>query len=227
MRHWLSAIALSCCATAQAAPPPRVELAYEVQYNDSAVADVSYVLEHDGKAYQLIERWKGRGLYALAGNAQRTSRGTIGAGGLRPLYYEDARSRRETATARFDWEAKSLTLQFRHGPQQRPMPANAQDRLSFLFSFAFQPPPKGAVEFKVVDGKGIAEYVLEVAGRERVKVPAGEFEALRLAQKAENPGDRGRQVWLDPARSYLPLRLLVVQKDGTRIDQLATRITPP
>jgi Protein of unknown function (DUF3108) len=227
MRHWLSAIALSCCASAQAAPPPRVELAYEVHYNGSAIADVSYTLEHDGKTYQLVERWKGRGVYALAGDAQRTSRGTIGAGGLRPLYYEDAHSRHETATARFDWDAKSLTLQFRHGPQQRPMPANAQDRLSFLFSFAFKPPANARVEFKIVDGKGIADYVFEIAGRERLKTPVGEIETLRLAQKTEKSGDRGREVWLDPARSYLPLRVLVVQKDGTRIEQVATRITPP
>lgn len=229
MRNWLTAIALSGCAVAQAAPAPRVELACELYYNGgSAIADVSYVLEHDGKTYQLVERWKGRGVYALAGEAQRTSRGTIGPGGvLRPLYYEDARSRRETATARFDWEAKSLTLQFRQGPQQRPMPAHAQDRLSFLFTFAFKPPGKQPIEFKIVDGKGIADYVFEVAGRERVKVPAGEFEALRLVQRTEHSGDRGREVWLDPARSYLPLRVLVVQKDGTRIDQVATRITPP
>jgi hypothetical protein len=107
------------------------------------------------------------------------------------------------------------------------MPANAQDRLSFLFSFAFAAPGKGPFDFKVVDGKGIAHYVFEVAGRERLKVPAGEFEALRLAQKLENSGDRGREVWLDPARSHLPMRVLVVQKDGSRIDQVAVRITPP
>ena len=163
----------------------------------------------------------------LLGEAQRTSRGTLGAGGMRPLYYEDARTARPTATARFDWAAKSLTLQYKQGPQQRPMPANAQDRLSFLFSFAFAAPGKGPFDFKVVDGKGIAQYVFEVAGRERLKVPAGEFEALRLAQKLESSGDRGREVWLDPARSYLPMRVLVVQKDGSRIDQVAVRITPP
>lgn len=227
MRHWFTAIALSGCAGALAAPPARVDLAYEVSYNGSVMAEVSYVLEHDGKTYSLVERWKGRGVYGLLGEAQRISRGTLGAGGLRPLYYEDARTARPTATARFDWEAKSLTLQYRQGPQQRQMPPQAQDRLSFLFSFAFATPGKGPFEFKVVDGKGIAHYVFDVAGRERLKVPAGEFEALRLAQRLEGSGDRGREVWLDPARSHLPMRVLVVQKDGSRIDQVAVRITPP
>lgn len=229
MRHWLSAIALSLVGNpaAQATPPPHVEVSYEVQYNGSAVADVSYVLDHDGKKYELVERWKGRGIYAVLGHAQRISRGTIGAGGIRPLYYEDARTLRETATARFDWEAKSLTLQFRDGPQQRPMPPNAQDRLSFLFSFVFKPPGKSPVEFKVVDGKGVAEYVLDIAGRERLKVPAGEFDTLRLVERKERPGDRSSEVWLDVSRDYMPLRVLIVQKDGSRIDQVAARISPP
>jgi hypothetical protein len=226
MRNWLAAIALSFGAGALAAPPARVDLAYEVSYNGSVMADVSYVLEHDGKSYTLVERWKGRGVYGLIGEAQRTSRGTLGAEGLRPLYYEDVRTARPASTARFDWQAKSLTLQYRQGPQQRPMPPNAQDRLSFLFSFAFAAPGKGPFEFKVVDGKGVADYVFEVAGRERLKVPAGELDALRLAQRMEQSGDRGREVWLDPARSYLPVRVLIVQKDGSRIDQVAVRIAP-
>jgi hypothetical protein len=227
MRNSLIAIALSACAVAQAAPPSHVEVAYEVQYNGNAVADVSYLLDHDGKKYQLVERWKGRGMYALIGEAQRISRGTIGAGGIRPLYYEDARTMRKTATARFDWEAKSLTLEYRQGPQLRPMPPNAQDRLSFLFSFVFKPPGTAPIEFKVVDGKGIATYVFDIAGRERLKVPAGEFDTLRLVERKEHPGDRGSEVWLDVSRDYMPLRVLIVQKDGTRIDQVAARITPP
>jgi hypothetical protein len=225
MRNWLSAIALSLggWTAAHAAPASHVELACEVSWNGSVVADVTYALDHDGKSYSLVERWKGRGIYGLIGEAKRTSRGTIGAGGLRPLYYEDARTARATATARFDWDAKSLTLEFRQGPQQRPMPAHAQDRLSFLFSFAFNAPGKRPVEFKVVDGKGIADYVFDVAGSEPLKIPAGEFEALRLVERTVKPGENN-EVWLDPARSYLPIRVLVVQKDGTRIDQVAVRI---
>jgi len=227
MHSWLSAIAFSVCALAYAAPPARVEIAYEVRHNDGTVADVIHLLEHDGKAYRLTERWKGRGIYALAGEAQRLSRGTIAADGLRPLEYEDVRSRRETASARFGWEAKTLTLQFRDGPQTRPLPEHAQDRLSFLFAFAFRAPGKRPVEFNVVDGKGVAEYVFEIAGRERLKLPAGDFEALRLVKRKDDPGERGREIWLDAARGYLPLRILVVQKDGTRIDQVAARITVP
>lgn len=224
MHRLLSAIALSLAAAAQAAPPARVEISYEVRHNDSAVAEVVHLLEHDGRTYRLSERWEGRGLYALLGEVHRSSKGRITAGGLRPLEYEDVRPRREPASARFGWEDKTLVLQFRDGPRTLPLPPHAQDRLSFLFAPAFRAPGRQPVEFNVADGKGVAHYVFDATGRERVQVPAGEFDALRLL-KREDAGDRrSTQIWLDPARSYLPLRVLVVQKDGTRIDQLATRI---
>ena len=227
MHHWSLAIGLSLCAAAQAAPPARVEIAYEVMYNEGVVADVTHLLEHDGVNYKLTERWKGRSLYALLGEAQRSSRGTIAADGLHPLEYEDVRSRRAPARASFDWKTRILTLQFRDGPQSRQMPANAQDRLSFAYAFAFRAPGKQPTEFSLVDGKGVADYVFENAGRERIRIPAGEFDALRLVKRQDNPDGRSSELWLDPSRSYLPLRVLVVQKDGTRIDQVAVRVIAP
>jgi negative regulator of sigma E activity len=69
--------------------------------------------------------------------------------------------------------------------------------------------------------------VFENAGRERIRIPAGDFDALRLVKRKEQSTDRSSEIWLDPSRSYLPLRVLVVQKDGARIDQVATRVTVP
>lgn len=227
MHRWSIAIGLSLCAAAQAAPPGRVEITYEVLHNGGAIADVTHLLEHDGVNYKLTEHTKGRGVYALLGDAKRSSRGTIAADGLRPLEYEDVRSRREPARASFAWTERKLTLQFRDGPQTRPMPAHAQDRLSFVFAFAFRAPGKQPTEFNVVDGKGVANYVFENAGRERIRIPAGEFDALHLVKRQESPDGRSSEIWLDPSRSYLPLRVLVVQKDGTRIDQVATRTIVP
>ncbi len=221
MRNWLSAIALSLAAAAQASPPARVEIVYDVLHNGGPLATVTHVLEHDGQTYRLSETWAGSGLLALLGEVRRTSHGKVTACGLRPLEYEDRRPRRDVARARFAWDDGTLTQQFRDGPQAQPLPAHAQDRLSFLFASAFRAPGAGPLEYHVADGKGVAHYVFEVAGREPLKVPAGDFDALRLVKRDED--GRTTQIWLDPARSFLPLRVLVVQKDGTRVDQVATR----
>ena len=34
------------------------------------------------------------------------------------------------------------------------------------------------------------------------------------------------EIWLAANRSYLPVRLVVVEKDGTRYEHIATRISP-
>jgi hypothetical protein len=225
MRNWLPAIALSLAAAAQAAPPARIAITYDVLHNGGPLATVTHVLEHDGRTYRLSESWEGSGLLSLLGEVQRTSRGRITAGGLRPLEYEDQRPRRDTARAQFAWKEGILTQQFRDGPRAQPLPTHAQDRLSFLFAPAFHAPDAGPLEYHVADGKGVAHYVFEVAGRERLTVPAGEFDALRLVKRDGN--GRSTQIWLDTARSYLPLRVLVVHRDGTRVDQVATRFDPP
>ena len=223
MGRWWSAIALCCAAAVQAAPPARVEIDYQVLHNGSQLATVKHVLEHDGRTYRLTETWAGRGLLALLGEVLRTSRGKIATGGLQPLEYMDKRPRRDTARARFSWEENTLTQEFRDGPQVKPLPPHAQDRLSFLFAPAFHAPGAGPIEYNVADGKGVSHYQFRVVARERLSLPAGEFDALRLDQVDD--GGRATQVWFDAARSYLPLRVLVVQKDGTRIDQVAARIT--
>ncbi|MGH8703817.1 MAG: DUF3108 domain-containing protein [Burkholderiales bacterium] len=211
-------------ALAGAAPPQRVEVAYEIARAGSVIAEVSDRLEHDGKSYRLSETWKGRGVYALRGEAKRSSRGSIGADGLRPLEFEDQRSGRDTARARFDWGAKTLTLQHKGAAETRPLAAGTHDRLSFLYGFAFNPPGAQPVAYTVADGKGVTAYIYQAAGRERLKTQAGEFDALKLIRRKDGAQDRGTEIWLAVDRHYLPVRIVVTEKDGTRLDQVAVRI---
>ena len=36
---------------------------------------------------------------------------------------------------------------------------------------------------------------------------------------------RGTEIWLATKQNYLPVRILVIEKDGTRIDQVVTAIS--
>lgn len=221
MRNWSARLALDLALGAalaapgvQAAPPQRVEVAYEVARDGTAVAEVSERLEHDGRAYRLQETWKGKGVFALRGEAKRSSRGAIAADGLRPVEFEDQRSGREARRVRFDPAARKSTLE-------------QQDRLSFVWSFAFRPPGAQPVTVQVADGKGVSTYVYQAAGRERVKTPAGEFDALKLVKRRNAPQDRATEIWLAADRHWLPVRIVVTEKDGTRIERAAVRIVAP
>lgn len=224
----LSSLLISAAAavalTAQAAPPARVEIAYEVFNEGSRVAEVTDRYEHGGGRYRITETWKGRGIYSLAGEIVRSSRGAVTPAGPRPDEFTDERSRRSPTRATFDWGANVLTTYRKGATHTQALPEDAQDRLSFLLALAFAAPASGRTAFSVTDGGGVSRYVYEAVGRERVKLPAGEFEALKVARRPERADDRRTtEIWLAPALGYLPVRILLTEKDGTRLDQQASR----
>jgi hypothetical protein len=211
MRNLYLTIALSFASAAAAAPPLRVEIGYEIARDGSVLAEVNQRLEHDGRSYRLSETWKGKGIYSLRGEAVRSSQGAVVSDGLRPQKFEDKRPGRDTRHAEFDPAAKTPTLL-------------RQDRLSFIWTFAFAP-PRETVSLSVADGKHVTSYTYQAAGRERLKTPAGEFDALKLVKRKVNPDDRGTEIWLAADHNYLPVRTLVTEKDGTRLDQVAVKIS--
>lgn len=224
MRNWFWLL-ISAAAAAHAAPPERVDIWYDIRHNGgSPVAHVAHQLHHDGRAYELRETWTGKGFYALRGTVRRTSRGTVSAGGLQPLEFTDERTGRRTARATFDWQAKTVTMQYKGGPRVEPLPPDGNDRLAFLFDFAFAPRLAGEVSFHLMDGRGRSRHVYSVGGRERLSTPAGNFEALRLVR--DSGGDR-TEIWFAADRSYLPVRILVTDRDGTHYDQIVTKISAP
>jgi len=220
---WLLISVFAWAAAAFAIPPERVEVSYEIVRNGSTIAEVLYRLEHDGRSYQISETTRGRGILALRGSTHRTSRGMVTADGLRPLEFVDERTGRSTARATFDWQMKTVTLQYKGEPRVEPLPLQAHDRLAFLFDFAFAPPERGEVAFDLLDGRGLSRHVYTLGGRERIKTPVGEFDALRYVRGGE---DDRTEIWLASELSYLPLRILVVEKNGTRYDQVPTKISP-
>jgi hypothetical protein len=226
MRNWSWApISLVLWAgAAGCAPPPRVELASEISRNGSTIAEVSHVLEHDGRTYRLTEVAKGRGILALRGTTRRSSQGLVSSDGLRPVQFIDQRTGRSQARADFDWQAKTVTLQYKGEPRTESLPQHAHDRLAFLFDFAFAPPRRTEAAFDLFDGRGKSHHVYTLGGRERLKTALGEFHALRFVR---DKGTERTELWLAAELSYLPLRLLVLEEDGTRYEQVTTKITPP
>lgn len=219
-------ISLSLAAPGLAAAPAKhVEITYELSRNGSALAESIERLDHDGSAYTISAQTRGHGLFALRGDAVRTSRGAIGPQGLKPSEFEDRRSGRDPVRAKFDWRAGTLTLQGKPGATDtRPLAPGMLDRLSFQYSFAFHAPGPAPIGFSVTDGKGISTSVYVPAGKESLKTPAGEFETLKFTRRKNSPDDRSSEIWLATKHGYLPVRILVVEKNGTRIDQVATHL---
>jgi len=52
----------------------------------------------------------------------------------------------------------------------------------------------------------------------------GELQTLHIAKVRDGPEDKATDIWFAVEHSFLPVRVLVVDKDGSRVDQVVTRI---
>jgi hypothetical protein len=224
MRGWLYVL-VAAVSTAAATPPAFVEIEFDFTRNGGSIARVTERLERSGDDYQLTETWKGRGLYALLGSARRVSRGSLTANAMRPREFFDERSGRDTARAWFDWKSHQVTMQYKGERKTEPMFPDTQDRLSFLVALSLLPGRAQSTSFHVVDGKGLSHHKYQVLGRERLKTPAGEFDTVKISRLSEGDRKETADLWLAAELGYLPVRLLVVQDDGTRLDQVAVRVS--
>ena len=226
MRSWwlpLASLALSASAAAQPALPARVEIEYELKRNGSVMAEVVDRLEQAKGGYELSEHWKGKGIYAVMGKAKRTSAGMLTANGPSPTEYVDERSGRDTQRVTFDRKASTITRRYKGETRTEPVPPDTQDRLSFLLALSFASTNSGPLSFHVADGRGMSHHVYRFSGRERVATPAGEFDAIKLT-RSNNGTDELAELWFAVDRGHLPVRIVLVEKDGTRYEHLARRI---
>ncbi|MBK5103669.1 MAG: DUF3108 domain-containing protein [Burkholderiales bacterium] len=227
----LAFIAACLYAGACAAQPPhKLSLTYEISYSGIVAAEMTEVLEHDGKHFSLSSIGRGKGIGALlySGTAGRWCRGEITGAGLRPLEYREQRGDRPASVAKFDWTGKTLTQEHDGKSETTNMVLPLQDRLSFVYNFAFQSSPDlkpgKEIRITVTDGRGLSRFLYKVAGQETLKTPAGEFETVHLVKQRENNEDKATELWFARDRYYLPVRVLVIEKDGVRIDQMLTHI---
>ncbi len=230
IRYLAFLLVCTFAGAAAAQPPHKLALSYDLSYNGVVAAELTEVIEHDGKSFSLSSEGRGKGIGALLyrGAAKRSCRGEITSAGLRPLEYRDQRGDKPAAVARFDWARKTLTQEHGGKNETTDMVPALQDRLSFLYNYAFQSPPdlKPGRQIKetLTDGKGLTRFHYEVAGRETLKTPAGELETVRLVKRRENKDDKETEIWFASSRDYLPVRILVIETDGARVDQVLTRI---
>ena len=196
---------------------------------------------------QATLRWQtGPAGYTLALQAQAfgqrlpgsSSLGGFDAAGLAPERHVESRRGRELRAANFQRQAGGNgRITFSGPPVEYALVAGAQDRLSWIVQLAAvlaaNPAltlPGAQVSMFVAGARGDGEvWVFAVSGSEAVDLPGGErVEALKLQREPRRPYDTGVQVWVDPARHHLPVRLhLAVRASGEGLEFLLRSSSAP
>jgi hypothetical protein len=196
--------------------PATAELHYRLQRGDAVgAARLQWQREAGDYLLRLDTTWPGQ---PPAGSA---SRGLIDAEGVAPIRHAELRRAREVRAANFQREAGRITFS---GPQLAyALPPGAQDRLSWMIQLpavveadATLARAGAVVTLFVVGTRGDAEpWRFEVLGAEALLLPAGEVpQALRLRREPTRPYDTRVEVWLDPARQHLPVRVVFTPLPG-------------
>lgn len=209
------------------APPPSAHLTFDVKgrasgFNYGATAQLEW--DNQGHAYRAFQSVR----VPLMGSRSQLSEGQIGPSGLHPVRFEDSRRNR---VLQFDPAAHTVIY---HGETAaKPVPADAQDRLSVFFQLAsavradparFEPGARIVIPTVSLNKQDV--WTFEVEGTDALNVPGGPLDALKLRRLPRKAHDQKAEIWLAPAHQYLPARILVAEDDGDAVDLMLKDYAP-
>jgi hypothetical protein len=206
--------------------PPSAVLQYELRRGAlTGAGELRW--QRSADAYELSIEGSVFGLTVLS----QTSRGGFDAAGLAPVRFVDRRRGRELRAANFQRDRGLITYS---GSEARyPLVAGAQDRLSWMIQLAAivdaEPArfrPGAEVEMAVSGSRGDTDvWTFAVAGVEAIDLAGGGRveRALALRREPRKPFDTHVDVWLDPGRHHLPVRIRLSNDRGAEALEFVLR----
>lgn len=218
-------------AGAATTPPPAAParhplksatLVYDLSYgeNPMRVGRVTHQWNNDGERYFAETVVEATGIFAVLYGGQYVQRswGTFGPDGLVPSEYFVQRGRPDRGeTALFDWEAKKVAFQWRNERRDAKLIAGTQDPISMLHQIYYMQPLPQAKTLNVASSRKFGAYLFQFIGEERIDTPMGELTALHVRRKDDDADHV--DVWVDPQRGFLPVRVHFVDRRGYVFDQ--------
>jgi hypothetical protein len=220
-------------AVAEPQPFTTVETDFDVLMNGSpervGTAKIYYSKATDQR-YELTWKVSATGLIGLVyPDLTQTSQGRIMEFGLMPDFYQYQFGEGESRSyqASFDWVGKEVALQNTKGTKTVTMDAEAsaghiQDFLSFMYQFMFAP-PLDEMQMYLTNGRKMGLYTYAFEGEETLELKFGNVNTYHI-QHAKTDSDEKTELWLATDYRYVPVRIRKTEKDGTVIEQIATRL---
>lgn len=213
---------------ALAAAPQQVAATYSLTRQGQQIGTITESFKQTEGRYQLESVTSAIGIYALfmKGKIRLLSSGEVTGHGLRPQHFEHHRGAdpAKTLQADFDWEKMSLTHSFDGKSESVALEPGAQDRISLQYQFMFAPPGKEDVRLFMTTGKKLNLYHYKLAGEEKITTLAGQFQTIHLV-KQRTADEDGTEIWLAKKRRFFPVRIVVEDHKGGKLEQNLTSLT--
>lgn len=226
-RLLLTMLLAATSLAALAAPPQRVTATYSLSRNGQEMAQVVETFAQSKGKYQIESVTTAVGIYrVLTGDAIKLfSNGLVTKSGLQPLHFEHHRGSRadKKIVADFDWRKRQATFVHDGSTETAPIPPGMQDRISLMYQFMFMSPKTPSLTIEMTNGKKVTQYEYLRTGEEALSTKAGTFQTVHLTRKRE-PGDDGTQVWLAKDKFQIPVKVVIEEDKGGRMEQVLTRL---
>ena len=225
----LCVVALSgVLSLAQAAAPASSSITYNLFRNGMMLGTITEHFETKDGQYRATSEARANGLLALVQRepARYLSVGTVTKDGLRPQRFEGYH-RGKSLAAEFDWAANKLTLTHDGLNHAQALPAGAQDRLSIMYQLMFAARNLNLkspfMEFAMTNGRKLERYRYAVQRDVVIDTPFKRLNTIHLVKERE-PDDSGTEVWIAPEYGNLPVKVMIIEDDGVRYEQVATHV---
>lgn len=228
-----SFISLSAMAAPQAqfTSPKLIQVTYAVTKNGQPFANVHEQFVVTNNAYKLESTTKGIGIYGLFGERKLTSAGEVTSQGLKPSHFElhQGDNPQKTLIADFDWLNNTLLMQVKDKQKEAKLVSGAQDLASYAYQFMFLSATlKDAIAVTLTTGKKLNQYQYTINSEQEILDIAGtQYKALHLtpAQLDQNkPQTETKELWLAAEHYYLPVRILMIDDNGQKLEQTLTEL---
>src|SRR5688572_12935429 len=216
---WLATLSGGAFAT-----PKSVKVTYGGYMNGMAIGVITEHFDVDGAGYRISSDTRPMGLAAFVQRQplRFVSRGQVTRDGLRPEHFEARRGLNDAPqiTADFDWSQPLITLKHGGKLESFPLAPGTQDRLSIMYQFMFMRLDRmRVVEFPMTNGRKLDRYRYRITQDVEIDTALGKLKTLHLVKERE-PGESAAEVWLSPQHQHLAVKIVIVEKDGMRFEQI-------
>lgn len=226
----LSPVGAEPATAMSAAAPKRIQATYEVTKNDQPFAKVQEQFTVHKGSYKVESVTKGIGVYALFGERVLSSSGEVSAQGLKPVRFEmrQGDNPKKTLTADFDWDKQQLRMRVKGKTKEAALTPGVQDLASFAYQFMYLPAPlKGDIAVTLTTGKKLNQYHYTIADEpETLSIAGVNYQTVHLAPAAQDAQEtqETKELWLAADYHYVPVRILMVDENGQKLEQVLTEL---
>ena len=215
--------ATSFAASAVTAQPMEISARYGITNSGITIGSVNETFVRQGDTYSIQSVTRSEGILRTFVDDQITveSTGRVGAGGLQPFAYNEHRQKdsKRDLKSEFDWK-NGVMRTWLHGENTEvALPSETQDRISMMYQFMNMKHFGETIVVPMADRRKVELFTYKLVDEGRIATPAGEFATRHYQRVVNNPRDTKADVWLAKDRYNFPVRIVLDDPKGFRLEQ--------